>query len=295
MMHVRSELFLVGLFERYSLQILFKWHSRPNVARILIPVGSVSFLLCVTGVQAVVHCFAAFACDVAARAVIIVRVWVVVGKCCVLGQSISANIVNNVILRWDYSDDNVLVNELAARASDDELSQRFRSRSETPQRPVARSQGQGHQSQVQGQTGGGSEVDTSSYRHNLLGGGYCWSVHSCNIILRYCIIIHSSNNNCTLWNFYKNKILRYTWGIHLWCAIKASCRSGGWQSHQSAHVETLRPRTVLFVCLFIHQSASRNKRKHDFTRSSRRCCQVAGFCGGYSTREIIKLHSLKHL
>ena len=61
---------------------------------------------------------------------------------------------------------NVFVNKSAARASDDELSQRFRSRSETPQRPGSRSQGQG-----QGQTGG-SEIDTSSYRHNLLGGGY---------------------------------------------------------------------------------------------------------------------------
>ena len=56
---------------------------------------------------------------------------------------------------------------VSAPASDDELSQRLRSRSETPQRPVHRSQGHG---QGQGQTGG-SEIDTSSYRHNLLGGG----------------------------------------------------------------------------------------------------------------------------
>jgi len=61
--------------------------------------------------------------------------------------------------------------KFAAPASDDELSQRFRSRSETPQRPVYRSQGQIQgQGQGQGQTGG-SEIDTSSYRHNLLGGG----------------------------------------------------------------------------------------------------------------------------
>jgi len=63
-------------------------------------------------------------------------------------------------------------NQCTAAASDDELSQRFRSRSETPQRqPVHRSQSQGQsQGQGQGQTGG-SEIDTSSYRHNLLGGG----------------------------------------------------------------------------------------------------------------------------
>jgi len=64
----------------------------------------------------------------------------------------------------------LFINKFVAPASDDELSQRFRSRSETPQRPVYRTQGQG-QGQGQGQTGG-SEIDTSSYRHNLLGAGY---------------------------------------------------------------------------------------------------------------------------
>jgi len=65
----------------------------------------------------------------------------------------------------DFHNNCVLfVNKFSAPASDDELSQTLRSRSETPQKSVHRSQGQG-------QTGD-SEVDTSSYRHNLLGGGH---------------------------------------------------------------------------------------------------------------------------
>jgi len=47
-MMFRSEFVVI---ERHSLKILLKWHSSPNVARILkmlIPAASVSFLLSVT-------------------------------------------------------------------------------------------------------------------------------------------------------------------------------------------------------------------------------------------------------